>query len=118
MKSIATSMLVAATFLCVSLASASSQTHRPKIAPWGFDLAGMDRSLKPGDDFFRYGGGAWMRNTPIPQDRSSWGPFFILRANAEADVKTIVEAHHGKIKVDSVVGKGTNFTLEFPLMDA
>jgi len=30
-------------------------------------------------------------------------------------VKTIVEAHHGKIKVDSVVGKGTIFTLEFPL---
>jgi two-component system, OmpR family, phosphate regulon sensor histidine kinase PhoR len=30
-------------------------------------------------------------------------------------VKTIVDAHHGKIKVDSVAGKGTNFTLEFPL---
>ncbi|HEV2478492.1 MAG TPA: ATP-binding protein, partial [Puia sp.] len=30
-------------------------------------------------------------------------------------VKTIMEAHGGKIKVDSVVGKGTNFTLEFPL---
>jgi two-component system, OmpR family, phosphate regulon sensor histidine kinase PhoR len=30
-------------------------------------------------------------------------------------VKTIVDAHQGKIKVDSVVGKGTNFTLEFPL---
>jgi len=30
-------------------------------------------------------------------------------------VKTIVEAHHGKIKVDSIVGKGTTFTLEFPL---
>ncbi|HEY4063473.1 MAG TPA: HAMP domain-containing sensor histidine kinase [Puia sp.] len=30
-------------------------------------------------------------------------------------VKTIVEAHKGKIKVDSVVGKGTTFTLEFPL---
>ncbi len=30
-------------------------------------------------------------------------------------VKTIVEAHHGKIKVDSIAGKGTNFTLEFPL---
>ena len=30
-------------------------------------------------------------------------------------VKTIVEAHNGRIKVDSVVGKGTNFTLEFPL---
>jgi len=31
-------------------------------------------------------------------------------------VKTIVDAHFGKIKVDSTVGKGTAFTMEFPLM--
>jgi two-component system phosphate regulon sensor histidine kinase PhoR len=30
-------------------------------------------------------------------------------------VKTIVDAHHGKIKVDGVIGKGTSFTMEFPL---
>ncbi|WP_240965921.1 HAMP domain-containing sensor histidine kinase [Pseudoflavitalea sp. G-6-1-2] len=31
-------------------------------------------------------------------------------------VKTIVDAHHGKIKVDSTLGKGSIFTLEFPLL--
>ena len=63
----------------------------PHIAPWGFDLAGMDRSLKPGNDFVHYAGGTWMRETPIPPDRTSWGPFFALRAGAEADVKAIVD---------------------------
>ena len=31
-------------------------------------------------------------------------------------VQSVVDAHQGKIKVDSVSGKGTTFTLEFPLM--
>lgn len=30
-------------------------------------------------------------------------------------VKTIIDAHNGKIKVDSVLGKGTVFTIELPL---
>ena len=31
-------------------------------------------------------------------------------------VKTVIDAHKGKIKVDSAVGKGTSFTIEVPLM--
>jgi two-component system phosphate regulon sensor histidine kinase PhoR len=31
-------------------------------------------------------------------------------------VKTVVDAHQGKIKVDSVLGKGSAFTLEIPLL--
>jgi len=83
--------LTAAALLSGCFGLASSATNKPQIGKWGFDLGGIDRSVKPGDDFFRFGGGTWLKNTPIPPDRSSWGSFVILRANAETDVKAIVE---------------------------
>jgi putative endopeptidase len=64
----------------------------PTIAPWGFDLAGRDETVKPGDDFFRYSGGGWMKTHEIPADRVRWGVFDELRAQAESDVKDIAEA--------------------------
>jgi len=39
----------------------------------GLDFAGMDPSVAPGDDFFRYANGRWLATTEIPPDRSSWG---------------------------------------------
>jgi putative endopeptidase len=33
----------------------------------------MDTSVKPGDDFFAYANGAWVKANPIPGDQSSWG---------------------------------------------
>ena len=33
----------------------------------------MDRSVAPGDDFFAWANGSWMKATEIPADRSSWG---------------------------------------------
>ena len=53
-----------------AIAEASVVTPKtPAIGPWDVDLAGMDRTEKPGDDFFRYAGGTWMKETPIPSDR-------------------------------------------------
>ncbi|RUL71891.1 M13 family metallopeptidase [Dyella choica] len=40
----------------------------------GIDLAGMDHAVKPGDDFFSFANGAWVKHTDIPADRSSTGP--------------------------------------------
>ncbi len=39
----------------------------------GLDLEGVDRSVAPGDDFSSYANGTWVKNTPIPADRSSYG---------------------------------------------
>ena len=40
----------------------------------GIDLTGMDRSIRPGDDFFGFANGSWVQHTQIPADRSSTGP--------------------------------------------
>src|SRR2546423_1558887 len=45
----------------------------PPPARGGVDLDAIDKSVKPGDDFFKYANGAWLAKTEIPADRSSWG---------------------------------------------
>ena len=62
-----------------------------RYGTWGFDLAGMDRSVKPGDDWFRFVNGTWARNTTIPADRSSYGAFAVLRELSEARLRKLVE---------------------------
>ncbi|MGE0640599.1 MAG: M13 family metallopeptidase [Thermoanaerobaculia bacterium] len=44
----------------------------------GLDLAGMDRTVAPGDDFFDYANGTWLARTEIPADRASTGTFVLL----------------------------------------
>jgi putative endopeptidase len=50
---------------------------QPQIAknPPPLDPTNMDTSVKPGDDFFRYATGAWIKRTEIPPEYSRWGAF-------------------------------------------
>lgn len=74
-----------------AMAPLAHRFSAPTVPPWGFDLAGMDRSVRPGDDFANYSNGTWTRTTVIPPDRTVWGPFAMLRADAESDVKAIID---------------------------
>ncbi|WP_240318616.1 M13-type metalloendopeptidase [Lysobacter sp. TY2-98] len=75
-------------------ASASADaTVAPKLGTWGIDTAGMDRSIKPGADFFGYVNGNWAKTTQIPADRSSYGGFAVLRDLSEARVHKLVESY-------------------------
>src|SRR4029079_18758361 len=42
---------------------------KPQYGTFGFDAAGMDPSIAPGDDFYGYANGIWAKNTPIPADK-------------------------------------------------
>ena len=64
--------------------------HSP-FGAWGFDLAGRDTSVKPGDDFNEYANGTYLRTTEIPADKSRFGPFDVLYENAQSQLKSIIE---------------------------
>src|SRR5262245_2879224 len=84
-------LLATSESLPVAFAQGAS-SKAPKIKPWGFDLAGMDKSVAPGADFALYNGGQWQRTAKIPADRTRWGAFDELREQADLDVKVLVEA--------------------------
>ena len=62
-----------------------------KYGTWGVDLEGMDRTAKPGDDFFKYVNGNWAATTQIPADRTTYGTGAILRDLSEARVRGILD---------------------------
>ncbi|MCD9026660.1 peptidase M13 [Luteimonas sp. BDR2-5] len=64
-----------------------------RLGTWGIDTAGMDTSVKPGDDFFGYVNGTWAKTTQIPADKSSYGAFLVLRDLSEARVRQLVEGY-------------------------
>lgn len=57
----------------------------------GIELANMDTSVAPQQDFFHYVNGSWMEKTEIPADKARWGSFDELRENAEKQVLAIVQ---------------------------
>ncbi|PZP08183.1 MAG: peptidase M13, partial [Sphingomonas hengshuiensis] len=72
-------------------AGAAAPANGPEIGSYGFDTAGMDRSVQPGDDFFRFAGGGWLSKTEIPADRAAFGMFNVLQDRSLAQTKTILE---------------------------
>jgi len=61
------------TLVAAAVSGLTAFQSSPAAPSHGIDLAGMDRSTPPGDDFFRYANGTWDRTTPIPEDRAGWG---------------------------------------------
>jgi len=86
----------------------------------GIVLENMDTSVKPTDDFFKHVNGNWLKNTKIPDDRTSWGGFGELRKKTDADVlnilnQAIAERDFPKVKdakgneIDSDQEKAVNY---------
>ncbi|MDP1026349.1 M13-type metalloendopeptidase [Sphingomonas sp. KR1UV-12] len=89
-------LLTCATTAAVAQTQAPTQSStpaagKPKLGDFGVDLTGMDKSVKPGDDFYRFVNGAWQDRTQIPADRASWGGFGVLRDLSDQRTRQLIE---------------------------
>ena len=55
------------------------------------DPANMDVSVKPGDNFYLYANGAWIKNNPVPPSKTRWGSFDALRQTSLDRLKLLCE---------------------------
>jgi putative endopeptidase len=74
-----------------STTAPTASTTAQRFGTWGVDLAGMDTSVKPGDDFFKYVNGKWAATTQIPADKTGYGAFAILTDLSEARVHALLD---------------------------
>ena len=72
-------------------APAAPPLPKPQVGTFGFNVAGMDTSVAPGDDFFRYADGKWVDITEIPPDRSNLTSFAIISEMAAKRTRAIIE---------------------------
>jgi len=78
-------------FAVLALVATSYSANAQQIQKF-IDPANMDRSVKPGDDFYQYASGNWIKNNPVPAKETRWGSFNALRDFNINAVKGLVEA--------------------------
>lgn len=77
--------------MCLAAASPAISASKPAYGAWGVDTADMDRTVRPGDDFFGYVEGTWLKNHPIAEDKRGAGYNYDLPDSTEIEVRDLVE---------------------------
>jgi putative endopeptidase len=83
--------LLTALALTAPLMSPGSMTAQQAHTSAALDVAGMDRSVKPGDNFFEYANGTWLKQTEIPADRSTYGASAVLIELTDRRVADLIQ---------------------------
>ncbi len=72
-------------------APATATAAKPTYGDFGFDTAGMDKSVSPGNDWGRYANGTYEDHLVIPADRATYGMFNVLRDLSQTRTRGLVE---------------------------
>jgi hypothetical protein len=74
--------------LTISLQGEATAAAQGKaaIGSWGVDTAGLSRTVRPGDDFYRYVNEGWLRTAQLPPGMASIDPFVEVALSTEQRV--------------------------------
>ncbi len=82
--------LISASLLALSTPALAADS-KPQIGTFGFDTAGMDTAVKPGDDFVAFANGKYFANLQIPADKTAYGMSSGLSDLSRERTRTIIE---------------------------
>lgn len=75
--------------------------------PKYIDPANMDLSVKPGDNFYQYANGGWLKQNPVPASKTRWGSFDVLREESSRRLQSLLEEAAkttGKGRLQQMIG--------------
>lgn len=76
--------------ICLFYSCKNEKSEKAQEPARGIILANMDTTVSPKTNFYEYVNGNWLKNTKIPDDRSSWGGFSVLRKSTDDDMLKII----------------------------
>jgi len=96
------------TFLAFGLLTAGAQTSNS-----GIDPKNLDKSVKPGDDFYQYAAGGWLATHPIDDEHTSNGAFIDLYEKSQTDIRDLITEYASKPQPKGSLGQkiGTLYNL-------
>jgi putative endopeptidase len=84
----------------IALALLAGKATRAQTSEKFIDPANFDNTVKPGDNFYLYVNGNWIKNNPVPPSKTRWGTFDVLTEESSHALKGLLE--------DAAGYKGTN----------
>ena len=51
----------------------------------------LDRSVNPGEDFYKFATGNWIKYNKQPEDKPSWGSFDVLAENVLVQLRDLID---------------------------
>lgn len=92
----------------IAIICMSCTGNKPQQVGTGIDSTWLDKTAAPGEDFFAYSCGGWMKNNPIPDEFSRFGVTQVLNEQNNEWIKVIIEelsqSKHEKGSIEQKIG--------------